>query len=498
MRTQTVLAIASVLFVCLLVLGPTPTKAATPGQTAPDFAAIDAYVATLLQEARVPGAALGIVQGSRVLHLSGFGVAGPAGQPVTPQTPFIIGSTTKAFTALAVMQLAEAGKIDLDAPVQRYLPWFRVADESASARIAVRHLLNQTSGIPQGAGLAPLAGDGTGTVEGHVRALSAVTLNRAPGVAFEYSNANYLALGLIVEAASGQPYEQYMREHVFAPLAMRNSYTSQAEAQARGMATGYHWWFGLTFPANMPYLQDALPAGYLIASAEDMAHFLIANLDEGRYEGAALLSPSGIAELHQPPDVPGGASPYAMGWAVETATGTTLLTHEGSAADFSSAMALVPGEGWGVVLLTNAQGMFVTPTGHIARGALDMLRGRVPAGGTGVMPMYLIADAAMLLITVLVVRSLALLPRWRRQLRERRPKGVRGWAWRVALPAVLELGVPFVVFVFLPLGAGFPMWAVMAAMQPDFTYWILAMAAIFLVKGLARPVLALGASVRSS
>jgi hypothetical protein len=83
-----------------------------------------------------------------------------------------------------------------------------------------------------------------------------------------------------------------------------------------------------------------------------------------------------------------------------------------------------------------------------------------------------------------------LLPRWRRQLRERRPRGALGWAWRVVLPSLLELAVPFVVFVFLPVGAGFPLWGVMAAMQPDFTYWILAMAVVLLVKGMIRPFLA--------
>ncbi len=82
------------------------------------------------------------------MHLRGFGRARPGGEAPTPQTPFFIGSLTKSFTALAVMQLVEAGKVELDAPVQRYLPWFRVADPQASAQMTVRHLLNQTSGLP--------------------------------------------------------------------------------------------------------------------------------------------------------------------------------------------------------------------------------------------------------------------------------------------------------------------------------------------------------------
>src|SRR5215467_11450829 len=114
----------------------------------PDAASIDAFVSAQIQAQRIPGLSLGIVQGTHIVHLHGFGTADASGRLVTPQTPFIIGSMSKSFTALAVMQLVEAGKVELDVPVQRYLPWFRVADPTASARITVRQLLNQTSGIP--------------------------------------------------------------------------------------------------------------------------------------------------------------------------------------------------------------------------------------------------------------------------------------------------------------------------------------------------------------
>src|SRR5690349_14806810 len=112
-----------------------------------------------MRELRVPGLAVAIVQGEQIVHLKGFGFADGAAQPVTPQTPFIIGSTTKSFTALAVMQLVEAGKIELDAPIQRYLPSFHLADPDASARIIVRDLLHQTSGIPTDNGNSDITRD---------------------------------------------------------------------------------------------------------------------------------------------------------------------------------------------------------------------------------------------------------------------------------------------------------------------------------------------------
>lgn len=111
-----------------------------PSKSNPDFTAIDRYVEKQMDETRMPGVALGIIKGDEIVHLKGFGEADSSGTAVTAQTPFIIGSMSKSFTALAIMQLVEDGKVELDAPVQRYLPWFRVADEEASRRIAVRHL----------------------------------------------------------------------------------------------------------------------------------------------------------------------------------------------------------------------------------------------------------------------------------------------------------------------------------------------------------------------
>src|SRR5215208_8208563 len=122
-----------------------------------EFDAVDTYVSRKMKELGIPGAALVIVQGDQIVHLKAFGVADADGRPVTPQTPFFTGSTGKSFTALAIMQLVEAGKIKLDAPVQTYLPWFRVADADASERITVRQLLNQDSGLPQSIGQTQLA-----------------------------------------------------------------------------------------------------------------------------------------------------------------------------------------------------------------------------------------------------------------------------------------------------------------------------------------------------
>ena len=268
--------------VSVLLLAPTAAHAEDNATShsdarAADFQTIDAYVTSQTEAMHIPGVALGIVKGDKIAHLQSFGVANPAGQPMTAQTPLILGSTTKSITALAIMQLVEAGRIGLDAPVREYLPWFEVDERlvpSAASTITVRHLLNQTSGIPTGKGIgASLTDNADETTEEAVQALKKVTVTAPAGTNFQYSNSNYVILGLVVQTVSRQSYESYVQEHIFAPLHMQHSFVSENEAGRHDMATGYRWWFGIPIPANLPHSGGAVPAGYLISSAQDMAQY---------------------------------------------------------------------------------------------------------------------------------------------------------------------------------------------------------------------------------
>ena len=113
-----------------------------------DFTNIENYITTAMERHNIPGLALAITQGDQITFSKGYGTAGD-GRSVTPDTPFYIGSQSKSFTALAIMQLVEQGKLDLEAPVQTYLPWFRVADPQASQQITICHLLQHTSGLSE-------------------------------------------------------------------------------------------------------------------------------------------------------------------------------------------------------------------------------------------------------------------------------------------------------------------------------------------------------------
>jgi len=340
-----------------------------------DLAGIERYVRSEMTRLRIPGLALGIVHGDRIVEARGFGVADSSGRAVTEQTPFYIGSLTKSFTALAVMQLVEAGRIELDAPVRNYLPWFRVADREASERITVRHLLNQTTGLSEKDGNHVWSS--SAGLEEEVRALGNVPLAHPVGSHYEYSNHNFSIAGLIVEVVSGQSYADYVLQHILEPLGMEHSTASHARAMADGLAEGHYYMFGHPFPGVGPLPPSDLPAGLLIASVEDMTHYLIAQLNNGRYRSASVLSPQGISALHAP------AAPmrmkgfrYAMGWAVGPVDGQLTVRHSGDTRYFHSAMMLQPDTGWGVVLLANASGFEqIRQVDEIARNVMRMLNG---------------------------------------------------------------------------------------------------------------------------
>ncbi len=143
------------------------------------------------------------------------------------------------------MQLVEAGKIDLDAPVQRYLPWFRLADPEASARITIRDLLHQTTGISERDGNGFWASQQG--LEDTVRGLDSTQLTQPVGTTYQYSNINYSIAGLVVEEVAGQPYGDYVTQHIFAPLDMRHSFTSRDQAVADGLSDGHTYLFGQVF-----------------------------------------------------------------------------------------------------------------------------------------------------------------------------------------------------------------------------------------------------------
>jgi CubicO group peptidase (beta-lactamase class C family) len=410
------------------------------------YAAIDAFIEEEMARLRIPAVAMAIVEGEHIAHFRGFGRARPDGGPPTLQTPFFIGSLAKSITALAVMQLVEAGRVELDAPVQRYLPWFRTADAQASAAISVRHLLNQTSGLPPWTGDAPLADFDARPDAGErqARALASVELDHRPGEKCAYNNMHYNLLGLIIEAAGGRPYQAYVQEHILDPLGMDHTYFSRAAAQENGLAMGHRYWFGYPVPTpELPSPHGSLASGQLISTAGNLARWLAVHLDGGRSGESRILSAAGFDELHRGALEYGrfgvSAGKYAMGWFEDQVGETEVIWHSGTVPDFCGHMALLPAQNKGIVLLFNGGHWFYNPIlAEMGGAATTLLAGEKPAriAAVRLFPWLLRSQAIIPAGQMAgVLATLGLLRRWRLNP-ERRPSGGSELARLLLLPLI--------------------------------------------------------------
>ncbi len=445
-----------------------PTPSSSPYET------LDDYIEDQMRQFNIPGVALAIVEQDRLVHFCGFGRTRPGGEAPTLQTLFFIGSVTKSFTALAVMQLVEAGKLELDAPVQRYLPWFRVADAEASAQITLRHLLNHTSGLSMAQGQEILANldDQPGANERQLRALSTIKLSHPVGSTFNYNNTNYNLLGLIVEVTSGESYADYIQKHIFNPLGMTRSYASKAEALKNGLAMGHRYWFGHPVPAhNLPIPLGSLPSGQLISCAEDMSRYLIAQLNGGRYGDGQILSSEGIDAMHRGTakiiQMGFDLGSYAMGWESQATGNSTIVSHSGTVPDFGSFAALVPEQRKGLILLFNVNhGLAKITFDEFGVGAAERLAGETPSKTVfGWSPWLMRAIALIpLFLLIDVTGTLKRVNRWRLDPRSR-PSRNRLWGNHILLPLLPNL---LVTMTLLPLLSKMRGW--IALFMPDFSW----------------------------
>lgn len=428
-----------------------------------------------------PGFAVAVVAGGRIAHTRGFGSADDGHRRVTPDTPFLLGSTSKSFTALAVMQLVDAGKVKLDAPVRRYVPEFRLAGNAAD-RITVRQVLQHTSGLPPNtAGGSILKTAANGTPEQAIAELRGKAPASAPGTEMEYVNANYVLAGLVVERVSKEPYGRYIERHIFAPLGMTNSFTAPGPAQSAGLAAGHRYVFGFADTTGPTFRRGMLAAGYLMSSARDMGRYLAMYLKDGvGPDGRRVISPRGFRALMTPGRhdtelggwADGAKSRYAMGWFVGGPWREPAVLHPGDAADSSSLMVLLPKRGMAVLTLTNASNELAVPGNPFAisrmqRNAVDVLLGAPVNTGTSVHRFYVYVDLVLILLLIAAVVGLVRALSSVRQARtsRHRRRSMAAVLLRLVL-AALALGYPILI------GFG---WTAMRYWHPDLA---LALAAI--------------------
>ena len=300
----------------------------------------------------VPGLAFAIVEGDTVTTgARGVREAG-TDLAVTPDTPFLIGSISKSFTALAVMQLVEAGLVDLDDPISAHLDEFV---GGPAAAITVRQLLSHTSGYS--------------TLQGNSSPVGPTDSPANPtGATWEYSNTNYQILGRLVEAKSGHDFETYVEERILDPVGMDSSFVSDGAAHEE-MAVGHTPWFWTKRPLDdRSTSRESAPQGGVVASASDLARYLtmMMNGDDD------ILSAEGKATMMKPA---GAASPfYGLGWFIDAPNGT--VWHSGSTPGVETLAVLSPDEERAALVLVNGgSGM--------GFGETTRLRDRVIAAALG-------------------------------------------------------------------------------------------------------------------
>lgn len=310
-------------------------------------AQLDDFVEVQLAQSAAPGLAYARVEGGEVLA-RGFGerVKG-SGESVTVDTLFAIGSVTKSFTALAIMQLVEAGRLGLDDPVSAHIEAF---SGGAASNVTLRQLLNHTSGYSTVQGNSH-HGEANASQLGlleYAGQLALVAPARAPGASWEYSNANYQILGAVIEQASGESYADYVEIHIFKPLGMTDSQVVIG-SNPSSMATGHRPWFGgvRATAGGKGFLINA-PAGGIVASARDMGRYLAMWLN-GEDD---VISASAKTRMMEPS---GPSSPrYGLGWSIDPERGTVY--HTGLVPGAEALATLVPGEGKAVAVMVNANG----------------------------------------------------------------------------------------------------------------------------------------------
>lgn len=349
----------------LAVLTALPGLAAGPLPPEWEERVVD-YVENEMATLGMPGVSVAIVHDSQVVFAKGFGVADPGGRPVNAETPFRIASVSKSLTALAVMQLVEAGALELDDTLASLIPDLVVEDTEA---ITVRNLLTHTSGWAERDGLMVDSGPSKDALRRNARRIARTPLDHPVGE-FEYSNTNYDVLGFLIERILGESFGDYMAEHVFDPLQMTHTFTSEEEAEAEGLATGNYPYFGLVRPLRAGFLSGRVPSGGIMASAEDLSHALISHLNEGRYRDIRVLSPEGTRLLHQPASYESDpCCGYAMGLNVFPLYSAdrlvadeggfsryevpVVLEHTGAGPSSSSGIIMLPEQKIGVVVLSN-------------------------------------------------------------------------------------------------------------------------------------------------
>lgn len=360
------------------------------------IAAFENYVERVMQAYEVPGLVVALAENGEVTYQKGFGVRNlSSGEAVDSQTIFGIASITKSFTALAIMQLAEKGLLAVHDPVVRYLPEFRPHGQS-SAAITIHHLLTHTAGFPPLPALnysirgntrpddeedqadEPQEFPPVNTVADllNYMATGEYKMLGDPGAYFSYCNDGYGLLGEIIERVSGQPYMEYVQEHILKPLGMDRSMFTLEELEHFQNVTELYYRNEkeeLVHSSNWQVAPPFTAGGWLKSCTADLIKYAQMYANGGEYAGQRLLSQQGIGQMQQGTHEFGQGRRYGYGLMVKSDYhGVTLVEHSGSLKGVSSNMGFVPEKGIAAVVLCNLTGV---PVGKVWLALVNLALG---------------------------------------------------------------------------------------------------------------------------
>jgi CubicO group peptidase (beta-lactamase class C family) len=379
--------------VALLVATVTPSHAQQAPPPAGFPAALDAYLAKAVADWEVPGMAIAIVRNDSVLVAKGYGVR-QLGRPerVDEHTVFGIASLTKSFTATAAAMLVDDGKLEWDAPARRYLPSLTFRDPYLTENVSIRDLLSHRTGLHASNMAWVMTGVDRTEMIRRARYLEPEAPFRTREV---YSNVGYLIAGEAIAAAAGMPYEEVIRQRIFAPLGLRNTTIGDAAVAREANRVMPHAFIGgVQRPIAWSDIDVIAAAGSVNSSAADMAQWLRFQMGDGTFAGRRLVSAEALWQIHFPQTVVAvtaamerarlveGWPGYAMGWNVMDYRGHPMLWHSGNADGQPSIMAILPHDHVGAVVMVNTWGAGLLHTLLLNR-ILDEYLGYPPRDWSG-------------------------------------------------------------------------------------------------------------------
>lgn len=347
-----------------------------------DWHAIEQAATAALEQSGTPGAAVVVVQDDATPLLKGFGKASiETGEPVTPETLFRLGSTTKMFTAAALLTLREQGRVDLAAPVSKYV---RGLDPKIGA-LTLEQLLTHTAGLGD-------RGSGYGrhddsALAATIRGLTAEMLELEPGAVYSYSSLGYWIAGLVIESVYGKPFADAVKELVFAPAGMQRTTFRPLEAMTYPFAQQHEGGPGKPVRLIRPFADDAAtwPGGSLFSTATDLSRFLTAFLNGGKLDGKQALLPGVVRAMSEGhASIPGSTDRYGYGLVVSRDRGVLTLSHGGARIGFGSLIVMVPEKRVAVAAITNRSGSTLGPVLQKALESLVQFGPEEPSSTTAV------------------------------------------------------------------------------------------------------------------